>query len=64
MNRADGIGEIEGKAARARGERLGEGASFKFVSRSIQVGRAVLCTPFTRHATNGEHPFDSAQGKL
>jgi hypothetical protein len=29
VNRADGIGEIEGKAAKARGERVGKRASFK-----------------------------------
>ena len=32
VNRAAGRGEIEGKAARARGERVGKGASFKFAS--------------------------------
>src|SRR5206468_7785689 len=32
VNRADGSVEIEGKAATARGERLGRGAWFKFVS--------------------------------
>jgi len=33
VNRADGISEIEGKAARR--ERTGQGASFKFVSASL-----------------------------
>ncbi|MFZ0917952.1 MAG: hypothetical protein WAN04_13745 [Candidatus Udaeobacter sp.] len=31
MNRADGISEIEGKAAVGSGERVGKGASFKSV---------------------------------
>jgi hypothetical protein len=33
VNRADGISEIEGKAARGGSERLGKGASFKSVDR-------------------------------
>ena len=31
MNRADGNSEIEGKAAKGSGERVGKGASFKSV---------------------------------
>ena len=31
VNRADGISEIEGKAAKGSGERVGKGASFKSV---------------------------------
>ena len=31
VNRADGISEIEGKAAMGSGERIGRGASFKSV---------------------------------
>ena len=31
VNRADGISEIEGKAAMGSGERVGKGASFKSV---------------------------------
>ena len=34
VNRAAGRGEIEGKAARARGERVGRGASFKSLVQS------------------------------
>ena len=32
VNGADGISDIEGKAATGRGERVGKRASFKFVS--------------------------------
>ena len=47
MNRAYGIGEIEGKAAMGSGARAGQGASFKF-GRNL-VGRAVLCPPPAIH---------------
>jgi len=36
VNRADGISEIEGKAAKGSGERVGKGASFKFVVAKIR----------------------------
>ena len=46
VNGAEGIGDIEGKAATGSGERAGMRASFKFVSRVFAsvTNRKICCT--------------------
>ena len=46
VNRADGISEIEGKAATGSGERVGKGASFKSVVEITGVRRGGRPTRF------------------
>ena len=46
VNRADGISEIEGKAATGSGERVGKGASFKSVVEITGVRRGGRSTRF------------------
>ena len=43
VNRADGISEIEGKAAKGSGEQVGKGASFKSV---VDFRKSPFARPF------------------
>jgi hypothetical protein len=55
VNRADGNSEIEGKAAKGSGERVGKGASFKSEVQNRQMTLKIPVEVSREDKTNGRN---------